>query len=188
MESVETRTLSPGDLAEIVGVSESSIRRWVDAGRIDVMRTAGGHRRIPLRSALRYVRENDLQILRPDLLGMPGLTARAAHEELTADALFDLLQAGDAAAVRGAVAGAFLHGMPLSELYDGPVAGALQRLGELWRHGEEGIFVEHVATSICIEAVNEIRLLLPPPVDGAPVALGGAVAADPYILPSLMAA
>ena len=40
--------LSPRELAEAVGVSESSLKRWADRGRVHVHRTEGGHRRIPV--------------------------------------------------------------------------------------------------------------------------------------------
>jgi len=39
------RQLSPRELAEALGVSESSLKRWVDAGKIAASRTEGGHRR-----------------------------------------------------------------------------------------------------------------------------------------------
>ncbi len=175
----------------MLGVSESSIKRWGDAGLIDVTRTAGGHRRIVMHEALRFVRRQGMRILRPDLLGLPdlqNLSPEARAGDLTADALFELLQAGEAARARGLVAAAYLDGTPLARLFDGPMAGALERFGERWMHDEGGIFHEHVATNVCIEAVGQVRLLIPPPEEGAPVALGGAPEGDPYLLPSLMAA
>ncbi|HEX9106572.1 MAG TPA: MerR family DNA-binding transcriptional regulator, partial [Longimicrobiales bacterium] len=48
--------LSPRELAEAVGVSESSLKRWADRGVLAVERTAGGHRRIPLGEAVRFIR------------------------------------------------------------------------------------------------------------------------------------
>ena len=191
MEDLFTRTLSPGELAQIVGVSQSSIRRWVDDGVIDVTRTTGGHRRILLYEALRFIREQGMPVLRPELLGVPELGSRASAERvgpLTGDVLFRLLQDGEAAKARGAIVGAFVDGMSLASLFDGPIARALAQIGTLWKHSEEGIFVEHVATGVCLEAVNRLRVLLPPPSSSAPVALGGAPSGDPYLLPSLMAA
>ncbi len=189
--AVQTRTFSPKELAVVLGVSESSIKRWGDAGLIDVTRTAGGHRRIVMHEALRFIRRQDMRILRPDLLGLPdleNLPPEARAGDLTADALFELLRAGRAAQARGLVAAAYLDGTPLAHLFDGPVAGALERFGERWTHEEGGIFHEHVATNVCIEAVGQVRLLIPPPEEGAPVALGGAPEGDPYLLPTLMAA
>ena len=62
------------------------------------------------------------------------------------------------------------------------------RIGALWQHGEEGIYHEHLATTICLEAIARLHTVIPPPAPGAPLALGGAPEGDPYMLPSLMAA
>lgn len=191
MEALETRTFSPKELAQVIGVSESSIKRWVDEGLIGVMRTAGGHRRILLREALRFIRTQGMRVLRPDLLGLPDLASlppEAREGAFTGEVLFHLLERGEAEKARGILAGRYLNGTGPAELFDGPVAEALARIGTLWKEGEAGIYVEHMATGICIEAVNQIRLLMPPPGPEAPVALGAAPPGDPYILPGLMAA
>jgi excisionase family DNA binding protein len=41
----ETRWVSLGRACTILGVNESTVRRWADAGKIRVFRTPGGHRR-----------------------------------------------------------------------------------------------------------------------------------------------
>lgn len=191
MEALDTRTFSPKELAQVVGVSESSIKRWVDDAHIHVTRTAGGHRRITLREALRFIRAQKLQVLRPDLLGLSevaGLSDGARSGLLTGDLLFQLLRQGDATSVRGVLVRQYLNGESVAALFDGPVAEAMARMGEAWSQGDVGVYVEHIATNICIEAVNQLRLLLPPVPSDAPVALGGAPSGDPYILPSLMVA
>jgi MerR family transcriptional regulator, light-induced transcriptional regulator len=48
--------LSPKALAAAIGVSESSLKRWADEGRLAAERTAGGHRRIAVAEAVRFVR------------------------------------------------------------------------------------------------------------------------------------
>lgn len=187
----QIKTFSPQELAQVIGVSESSVRRWVDGGLIDVTRTAGGHRRIPLDEALRFIRHQAMHIRRPELLGLPDLQElppEARDGTLTDEVLFHLLRQGEAARARGLLTYHYLSGMPLAALFDEVIGPALARFGELWRHGEEGIYLEHLATSLCFEAVSQIRMLIPAAPPQAPVALGGSAARDPYLLPSLMAA
>src|SRR5207248_3050608 len=43
-----TRWVTLGRACEILGVDESTLRRWADAGRLRVYRTPGGHRRFSL--------------------------------------------------------------------------------------------------------------------------------------------
>jgi excisionase family DNA binding protein len=49
--------VTPSAAGVAVGVSSSTIRRWIDAGRVDSYRTTGGHRRIPRSELRRLVRE-----------------------------------------------------------------------------------------------------------------------------------
>jgi excisionase family DNA binding protein len=182
--------LTPKELAEAIGASESSLRRWVDGGDIRMSRTAGGHRRIPLAEAVRFVRAIGATVVRPDVLGLGDLGR--SRPELVGlsddDKLFESLRTGDADAARGMVVSWYLEGRRLPELFDGPLRSALGRLGELWKHEERGILVEHRATGICLDAIASLRSLLPGVDEGAPLALGGAPQGDPYQIPSAMAA
>jgi excisionase family DNA binding protein len=51
------RDLSPRQVAEAIGVSESSLKRWCDSGLIPTRRTAGGHRRVPVAGVVAFLRE-----------------------------------------------------------------------------------------------------------------------------------
>lgn len=182
--------LSPRDLAAAIGVSESSIKRWVDGGVIRATRTAGGHRRIPAVEAVRFVRDSRSVLLKPEVLGLTDLAALdggppARGEE--AELLFELLRSGDAERARGLVVSLYLGGRSIAQIVDGPLRLAMARVGELWRHEASGIFQEHRATDLAIQAVNRLRSLLPVRPD-APAAAGGAPSGDRYILPSLAVA
>ena len=37
--------LTSGDVAELFGVDPKTVARWADAGKLDALRTLGGHRR-----------------------------------------------------------------------------------------------------------------------------------------------
>ena len=43
--AIETKWVSLGRACEILGVNESTVRRWADAGQVTCFRTPGGHRR-----------------------------------------------------------------------------------------------------------------------------------------------
>lgn len=183
--------LSPRELARAIGVSESSLKRWADDGLIAATRTAGGHRRIARNEALRFIRQTGQQVLRPQVLGF----AESQRIPLTSDgrqdpaeALYDALLRGSRGEALGLVQGWFLAGRALAWIFDGPMAVAMKRIGQLWRCESDGVLLEHCATDLCIQAVTQLRLALPAEPSEAPTAVGAALAGDPYLLPSLMAA
>jgi excisionase family DNA binding protein len=155
--------LTPRELAETIGVSESSVKRWVDSGHIEAMRTAGGHRRITLQEASRYIRERAIPLVRPDLLGLPDLEAsgrKGRGEGDEADQLLDYLQRGAEAEARGFILTLYLEGRSIAEIIDGPFCSAMERIGELWTSEPSGIFWEHRATQIAIQALGRLRSIL----------------------------
>lgn len=169
------------------------MKRWIDAGEVAAARTAGGHRRVSRREAVRFIRERgfplaDLSALRmPELAGVPRADASGP---VTADTLVEAFQAGEAGRARALIVAEYVRGESVADLCDGLMRETLQRIGKLWREHDrlEGIGVEHEVTDTFIHALGQVRSLVAMPGPDAPVAVGGAIAGDPYIIPSLMAA
>lgn len=175
------RLLSTRELSEALGVSESSLKRWIDGGKIAASRTGGGHRRVSLAEALRFIRDSKTPVLRPDLLDVPqAVTAR--------ERLVDHLRDGDTSGACGWLAARYLEGATIAALADGPIRDAMHALGELWRHDDSGVFVEHRATDACLQAIAQLRGMMPAASPSAPCAVGGAPAGDPYLIASQLAA
>ncbi len=193
--------ISPKDFAEAIGVSESSVKRWVDQGLLTASRTAGGHRRIARDEALRWLRDHPTPIVRPDRLGLPESTGLVAPttpvDEVARDFRADLLEGREVEA-RGRIVGAWLAGHSVALVADEVIRPALAHIGTLWEHNDAGIYVEHRATQICLGALQALHGLVlgDPAVQTAPdacpslkpVAVGGAPSGDPYLIAPLLAA
>jgi MerR family transcriptional regulator, light-induced transcriptional regulator len=178
------RHLSPRELADALGVSESSLKRWVDAGKITAFRTEGGHRRITVSEAVRFIRESQVPIARPDVLGLPDVAV--PQRVANASELLPFLLDGDVVGARAFLLTRFLAGASIAELADGPIRAAMHALGELWRHEETGIFVEHRGTDTCLQAIGYLRHMIDAPVN-APIAIGAGPEDDPYAIPPVLA-
>jgi excisionase family DNA binding protein len=182
--------LSPRELAEAIGVSESSIKRWADDGVLHAVRTTGGHRRIPIEEAVQFIRVSGQSVVRPEILGIADaapFTGSRPAQGGGAETLYRLLAEGSESGVRGFIISLFLSGWSPSQIIDGPLQEAMSRIGELWRQESGAIYVEHRATDLVVQALSKLRSLVPIPPADAMRAVGGAPSGDPYILPSLAA-
>ncbi|QDU72931.1 MerR family transcriptional regulator [Mucisphaera calidilacus] len=189
------QSLSPKNLAMAIGVSESSLKRWADSGRIEVSRTVGGHRKIAFNEAIRFIRDAEMTVVRPEILGIPELketaTSLKRSDEDPALVLEKLLSEGAAPQARGVIIGLYMSGSSVAEICDGPISHAMGKIGSIWQHSDEGIFIEHRATEICAQAINQLRLLLEPASETSrnlPVAVGGCPSGDYGALASMMVA
>lgn len=185
--------LSTKELAEAIGVSESSIKRWVDDGTIKASRTSGGHRRIGFAEAVRFIRSRRTPIAQPEVLGLVDVARLKEVQPVGEDfdQLYHFLIEGMAAEVRGLILSLYLGGESVASICDGPLRSAMSQIGSLWEHSADGIFREHRATDICLQALLQMRTILDNASDNdssRPIAVGGAPAGDVYLIPSLSVA
>jgi methanogenic corrinoid protein MtbC1 len=174
-------------MAEAIAASESSIKRWVDSGRIRAEKSDGGHRHIPIGEAIRFIRDAKKPLQNGGILGFPDIDAVLGQDlDRGADAenLFAYLAAGQEEKARGFILLLYMRGDSVASILDGPIRESMSKIGELWRSDQTGIYVEHLASEICVQAVYQIQSILQPPRD-APLALGGGAPDDPSILPTL---
>jgi excisionase family DNA binding protein len=59
---------STAEVADLLSINDSTVKRWSDSGGLECIRTPGKHRRFALSAVMKFVQENKLQ--------MPELSAR----------------------------------------------------------------------------------------------------------------
>ena len=143
-------------VAKALGVSASTIKRWVDSGTIKAVRTAGKHRLIPMSEALRVARDQGVdatnvevtrwsrearlpQIDRPE----PGSALQPLVESKVRQAKV-LIQA-----VYSAGCGAAMLG-------DDLIRPVMERIGHGWMVGALDVYQEHEASQIVASAIQEL--------------------------------
>ena len=179
--------VSPKQLARAIQVSESSIKRWCDQGMIATLRTAGGHRRIPMNDVLRFLRANDFAVLRPEALGLPptsGMTLPAFGE--AAERFCQALLVGDEEAAHQVVLDLLLANQPVVTILEDVVTRALHRVGELWSAGAAEVYQERRACEIAYRILHETRQIIPQPPHARHRAIGGTPEGDAYQLANAM--
>jgi excisionase family DNA binding protein len=182
------RLLTPKQVAQAIGVSESSLKRWCDRGLIKTVRTVGGHRRMPIAAVVNFLRSENRDLVRPELLGLPSNTGRGnLGLDRAAERLFDALVAGDEAVCRQIVVDLYLAGQTTAAICDRALSPPFHWIGDRWECGDVAVFRERRACQIALRVIEQLRLFLPEAVATAPVAVGGTYQCDPYSLSTSMA-
>jgi excisionase family DNA binding protein len=57
LQALEDRYYRSGELARLLHVDESTVKRWADRGLIRCYRTPGGHRKFTVRQIRDFIRE-----------------------------------------------------------------------------------------------------------------------------------
>lgn len=179
--------LTPKQVARAIGVSESSLKRWCDRGTIETVKTAGGHRRIPLAGVLAFLRDSGHAIVRPEVLGLPAAIGQGDRTwERSRCRFLAALVAGDEDIARQVIFDLYLARHPLADIADQLIHSVLLEIGRRWQCGEAEVYQERRACEITNRILHELRALLPEPPANAPIALGAAPAGDQYRLPTLL--
>ena len=182
-----TDFFSPKEVATAIGVSESSLKRWVDKGLIPAEKTGGGHRRMRLDAVLKFLRDQGRSLSEPQAIGLPPESGRrnpstdSDHQEF-----LRYLLCGDESSARRVVMDAFLNGYSAARVFDSIVVPAFSEIGNLWHCGTLEVYQERRACEICSRVVHELRRAVGAgPADG-PLAIGGTLDGDPYTIASSM--
>lgn len=180
--------VTPRQVAQAIAVSESSLKRWCDKGLIPTVYTAGGHRRIPVNGVLAYLRTAGLEIMNPEILGLPKATTGGGERKLLDEKsrLIEALLKGDEQVCVGVVLNLHLANYPMSLICDEVLAKSFLEIGERWDCGDVAVYQERRSCELCHRVMHEVRRVFQEfPVD-APIAVGGTLDGDPYTLASSM--
>jgi methylmalonyl-CoA mutase cobalamin-binding subunit len=147
----------------MVGVHESTVRRWCDSGEVDVQLTAGGHRRIPLRSLLALASQRGLAT---PLLNF-GEGAEDAYRatagvrggvyEQAGNLLYRAFREGRASAATRFVELQQWYRVPLGVVLDELLAPVMHRTGREWCDGVLTVADEHEISRLMEDVLHDLR-------------------------------
>jgi methanogenic corrinoid protein MtbC1 len=136
---------------------------------------------------VQFVRERHLELVRPNLLGLPRFAPRTAGDTAALRlAVQTALEVADEHEIHRFVFGSYLAGVLAAEILDDLVAPAFRAIGDRWAHGAVAVYEERRAVELCTRELHQLRGSLPTPPSDAPQVIGGTLAGDPYSLPTTM--
>ncbi len=186
MDTRNENYLKTQQVARALGVSVSTIKRWVDSGALQATRTLGKHRLIPRDEAARFARE---QGLRFDEAGVAESVPVAALQGEAVEPLTSALRRGRQVEARQLILQTHA-GAGTVTMADELIRPAMEQIGREWESRAIDIFQEHRATRIVKlvlwELIQQASQTTPEGGRDALLALGACPEGDPYSLPGLL--
>ena len=143
-------------VAEALGLSVSTIKRWVDSGTIHAVRTAGKHRLIPRSEAIRMAHELGLDGTEiRKLAGISSGDPTSVTEE-TCDWLCHMLKDGQVQQAKSLIQSIYLSGCGAVTLADQLIRPVMARIGHGWMVGALDVYQEHQASHIVASTLLEL--------------------------------
>ena len=180
--------ISTMQAAGALGVSVSTIKRWVDEEILPAHRTVGGHRKLLRAEVLALARRGELPY--HDLASLRVASAGDQPLDLpaTAAALLAAVLRGDGIEVSALIRRAYHSGAAIETLADQVIAPVMGRVGHDWETARIDVWQEHRGTQLCAAGLYDLKDELEARAERKrPLAVGGAPEGDPYLLATLLA-
>jgi methanogenic corrinoid protein MtbC1 len=177
LQGSDRSLFSVRDMARAMDVSESTCKRWCDRGLIQVLRTAGGHRRVTRAAIVKFSLEHKIAIVHPEVLALSNVLASVPGLTVV-DQLVDQLTCGHEPEVRDIIVGGYIRGTSLTAICDDLIAPAMHKIGDLWGDDSIDIYQERRSCDLVEESLQEIGHLIGSVDRGLPLAVGGTLEHD----------
>ena len=145
--------LNSKEVASIMGVNVSTIKRWTDSGKLDCYQTVGGHRKFLLSHVKNFLKEKINQKLKVNIIqylnkGEKELVQRIDRIDYKylRDYLFQLSLQQSVDSIHDVINSLLIKGEPHYRIYDELILNVLNRIGDLWSNNKLSIADEHTMT------------------------------------------
>lgn len=160
----EIQYFNSHDAAKILGVNVSTIKRWTDEGKLECIKSIGGHRKFTMDCFAEFLGKNNKKISKINVFPIEeDSDLEISHHILKGnfDYLIDyvLEQAflSDRNRVQYIMNGLYLSQYPLYEIYDKLLTHVLHKIGELWESDDKTITEEHIATQTIRDSIVRLQ-------------------------------
>ena len=152
--------LNSKEVAMIMGVHVSTVKRWTDAGKLPCYQTPGGHRKFILRHINEFLAKNKKKSKKVNIVELEGVKDRkliqnidhGEYEKLLPVFIKQALNA-DGNRLKTTLTGLYMKQYRLHEIYDALVMPVLESIGDMWANNDISVAEEHLASNTIRNAV-----------------------------------
>ncbi|HQV30285.1 MAG TPA: excisionase family DNA-binding protein [Calditrichia bacterium] len=162
--ATDIQTFNSQEAAKILGVNVSTIKRWTEEGKLECVKTAGGHRKFMMQHLSGFLKQNKKKNSRVNLFPLENETdlkishyiLRGDFEYLT-DFVEDQAFACNRDQIQQVLNGLYLGQYPLHEIFDRLITPIMYRIGERWQQNEIAISEEHLASQTIRDSMIRLQ-------------------------------
>jgi len=177
---------SPKKVAAAIGASESSLKRWCDAGVVKAVKTPGGHRKIARSEVLAFAKRKKYHLRDPLAIGLPDINAVDFSSIDQAKTSFLTAVIGsDSISSHKILCALFIQGHSIAAIFDTVVSPVFFEIASKRKRGEITENQESMATQICHESLLELKTIIAQVTAESPVAIGASLEGDEFPLVTL---
>jgi len=155
--------LNSKEVAMIMGVHVSTVKRWTDAGKLPCYQTPGGHRKFILRHINEFLAKNKKKSKKVNIIELEGIKDRkliqnidhGEYEKLLPVFIKQALNA-DGNRLKTTLTGLYMKQYLLHEIYDALVMPVLESIGDMWANNDISVAEEHLASNTIRNAVHAL--------------------------------
>tara|TARA_B100001146_G_scaffold223862_1_gene239681 strand:+ start:254 stop:1114 length:861 start_codon:yes stop_codon:yes gene_type:complete len=155
--------LNSKEVAMIMGVHVSTVKRWTDAGKLPCYQTPGGHRKFILRHINEFLAKNKKKSKKVNIVELEGIKDRkliqnidhGEYEKLLPVFIKQALNA-DGNRLKTTLTGLYMKQYLLHEIYDALVMPVLESIGDMWANNDISVAEEHLASNTIRNAVHAL--------------------------------
>jgi len=153
------QTFSSKQVAELLGVNESSVKRWADSGMLGCYKTPGGHRKFKkddiMLFSVKYSYELNTSTFSNQITG--PLPEQAFDFTQINTVLLKKLFTGSEDEILDYIYSLHLKGLSIAEFYDSVLGRTMKMIGEMWVRNKITIEQEHISTNKMTKALIKLH-------------------------------
>jgi len=156
--------LSTADVARLFSVTETTVKRWSDEGRLKCQKTPGGHRKFEIRNVVDFAEKNNFEPVGALAFATDDKLAQRIQVAMLGRDFSELVAAFVEAALFPDRMELFMflsylyqHRVQLWEMHDLVIRPGMAEIGERWIRGEIGVNHEHRGSYETLDALAKLQ-------------------------------
>lgn len=160
----EIQYFNSHDAAKILGVNVSTIKRWTDEGKLECIKSIGGHRKFTMDHFAEFLGRNNKKISKINVFPIEDdADLEISHHIIKGnfkyliDYVLDQAFFGNRNRVQFIMNGLYLSQYLLHQIYDKLITPVLHKIGDLWEHNNRTVTEEHIASQTIRDSIVRLQ-------------------------------